>query len=190
MTSYGKILAGQGLMAACCAVYLIWWSICYKPGTNVQKIGGINGLLLFVTVALGVSGFVLSLKGAAGLPSDGTRVNGLWLALAGLALYFILMFITVKFFNRIVTTELALITGWGVLEVYILSAMKAGGVMKTSVSAVMMVLVVAAFVLSMVLYVMYYRMEPVSAYHAAMIPLISEGTCMLMLVLLQLFAGA
>jgi hypothetical protein len=41
----------------------------------------------------------------------------------------------------------------------------------------------------MVLYVMYYKMEPVKAYHAAMVPLVSEGSCMLALVLIQLIAG-
>ena len=42
----------------------------------------------------------------------------------------------------------------------------------------MCVVIAAAFLISMVLYVVYYRMEKMRAYHMAMIPLITEAVAM------------
>lgn len=40
------------------------------------------------------------------------------------------------------------------------------------------VIIAAAFMISMILYVLYYRMEPMKAFYAAMVPLITEGISM------------
>ena len=41
-----------------------------------------------------------------------------------------------------------------------------------------MILIAIAFVISMILYVLYYKMEPMKAYYAAMVPLITEAISM------------
>jgi hypothetical protein len=58
--------------------------------------------------------------------------------------------------------------------------------MGTELAAVY-IAVTLAFVISMILYVAYYRMEDMKAFYSAMIPLITEGLSMglLLLMLLQ-----
>ena len=48
-----------------------------------------------------------------------------------------------------------------------------------------MVVLVLAFFVSMVLYVLYYRMEPMKAYYAAMVPLITEAISMAIVLILS-----
>jgi hypothetical protein len=45
---------------------------------------------------------------------------------------------------------------------------------------------VAAVVVSMILYVLYYRMEEMKAFYAAMVPLITEATSMAAVLLVTL----
>ena len=49
---------------------------------------------------------------------------------------------------------------------------------------IMIVVLAAAFLISMILYVLYYRMEPMKAFYAAMVPLITEGVSMVVLLVL------
>ena len=48
--------------------------------------------------------------------------------------------------------------------------------------AVMCIVIAAAFLISMVLYVAYYRMEEMRAFYAAMVPLITEAAAMAVLI--------
>ena len=56
-----KILAGQVLLILCCAFYLIWWYRGYRPGVSADRVGGLNGVLLLITAALGITGMLCSL---------------------------------------------------------------------------------------------------------------------------------
>lgn len=40
---------------------MIWWYRCYRPGEAVNRVGGVNGILLLSTAAFGIAGVVLSL---------------------------------------------------------------------------------------------------------------------------------
>ncbi len=115
-----RVLAGQLLLILCCLFYLIWWYRGYSPGITVNRAGGINGLLLLITAALGVSGLSLSLMHVP---------------------------------------EIA--------------------VSKISPEHIV---IAVAFLISMVLYVAYYRMEEMKAFYAAMVPLVTEAASMAILV--------
>ena len=111
------------------------------------------------------------------IPGKTSVSNGL-VCLIGLATYVILLFATYFGLHRPVTTELLLITGWAMLEVCCVNTCRAGGALSVPQSIWMLLVIAAAFVISMVLYVLYYRMEEWRAFYAAMVPLITEAVSM------------
>ena len=174
------IILGQILMVICCIFYLIWWFLGYRPGTEVNRAAGVNGVLLFLTAAFGIAGLVYSL-----MPSEDTSVckyRQLFIVIGGIAAYIILLLITKYGFGRIVTAELFLIVGWTMMELSILNRLSGSGLLVGARLVAMYVVIAIAFVISMVLYVAYYRMEDMKAFYAAMIPLITEGVSMGILV--------
>lgn len=174
-----KILAGQAILILCCAVYLVWWYRGYRPGMSVNRLGGLNGVLLRITVGLGIAGLVLSLWRIEAIRAF-VLSPGL-IAAAGIAAYFALLLLTRYAFGRIVTTELLLIVGWTTLETSVLSRLYAAEALSGRGFAFLCAVIGAAFVLSMVLYVAYYRMEAMKAFYAAMIPLLTEAAAMAVL---------
>ena len=174
------IITGQILMVICCIFYLVWWFLGYRPGTEVNRAAGVNGVLLFLTAAFGIAGLVYSL-----MPSEDTSVckyRQLFIVIGGIAAYIILLLITKYGFDRIVTTELFLIVGWTMMELSILNRLSGSGLLVGARLVAMYVVIAIAFVISMILYVAYYRMEDMKAFYAAMIPLITEGVSMGILV--------
>ena len=186
--SVHKLFAGQILLILCCALYLVWWSVSYRPGISVSRVSGFRGLLLMITALCGVTGMVLSVAGANHLPGSSARkLSGTFILISGVVLYFIMMLITTIVFHRIVTTELFLITGWGALELMAVSALNGAGIFQNGAFLGMAAVIAAAWILSMVLYVLYYRMEAHRAFYAAMVPLIAEAASMLILIIVLLF---
>ncbi len=175
-----RILAGQILLILCCIVYMIWWYRGYRPGISVNRLGGINGILFGTTAAFGIAGLICSL----GRIEEKTypRLDELAIVVVGVIAYFLLMLITRYLFGRIVTTELILIVGWSILEMVVINRLSAAEVLSGRAFAVMCVVIAAAFTISMVLYVAYYRMEEIKAFYAAMIPLVTEAAAMAVLV--------
>ena len=179
-----KIILGQTFLVICCIFYLIWWYRGYRPNVTASRISGINGVLLFITMAFGIAGVVFSMTQ---LPAVKTpKINPLFIILGGIAGYIILLLITRFGFHRIVTAELFLITGWTMLEVAVINRLNAGGYLADKGFIVMCIVIAAAFVISMILYVAYYRMEEMKAFYAAMVPLITEAAAMAALVCILL----
>ena len=179
-----QIVIGQILMVICCTFYLIWWYLGYRPNTQVNRTEGINGVLLMLTAAFGVVGLVLSLMPVE--ETSSTKYRQLYIVIGGIAAYIILMLITKYGFHRIVTTELFLIVGWTMFEMSLLNRLSGSGLLAGPRLVIMYVVISAAFVISMILYVAYYRMEDMKAFYAAMVPLITEGASMGVLVLMLL----
>ena len=96
------------------------------------------------------------------------------ICIAGVILYIFLLFLTGKLLGRPVTTELFLINGWLVLELCVINAAAGEG---RAMSHIMIAIIIVAvlWAVSMVLYMLYYRMEPGPAFYAAMVPLIAIG---------------
>ncbi len=190
------ILTGQMLLIMCCAVYLIWWYRGFRPNTNVSRVGGVNGLLLLVTAALGIAGLIFSLMPVPALTEPPVPalteppvpalteppVPAAIIVAAGAVGYFVLLLVTKVIFHRVVTSELFLITGWTVLEMTVLVRLRAGEIIGPAGFLVMCAVIAAAFVISMILYVAYYKMEEMKAFYAAMVPLVTEAAAMAMMV--------
>ena len=171
-----RIVAGQILLILCCVFYLIWWYRGYRPGAPADRLGGINGVLFWITAALGMAGLIGSLgraeeKTAPLLPPFAVLI-------AAVAAYVALMLITRRVFQRPVTTELILIVGWTALEVGVIDRLYAAGDLSGRGFAVLCAVIAMAFAVSMALYVAYYRMEEMKAFYAAMIPLVTEAAAM------------
>lgn len=185
MSGFGKIITGQILLVICCIFYLIWWSISYRPGVTVNRAGGINGVLLLITALSGITGLVLSIYGANGLPTvSQPKLSGSYIVMGGIIAYFVLLLVTRLGFQRPVTTELFLITGWAMLELTVISSLNGAGHLSDIRFWILLAVIIVAFLISMVLYVLYYRMEPMKAFYAAMVPLITEGVSMIVVIIL------
>lgn len=189
MSGFGKVITGQILLVVCCIFYLIWWSISYRPGVTVNRAGGINGILLLITALCGISGLVLSIYGANALPTvSRPKLSGGYIVIGGIIAYFVLLLVTRFAFHRPVTTELFLITGWTLLELTVISSLNGAGRLSDARFRILLMVIAIAFVISMVLYVLYYRMEEMKAFYAAMVPLITEAVSMLVTILLTCLA--
>ena len=170
------IITGQILLILCCIVYLIWWYRGFRPGIYVSRAGGVNGVLLLITMVLGFAGVVFSL-----MPAEKIReplVSQVMIVICGIATYFILLVVTKVFFNRVVTTELFLIVGWTMLETIVTNRLYAIGSLGGKSFSAIIVIIAAAFLIGIVLYVAYYRMEEMRAFYAAMIPLVADAIAM------------
>ena len=154
------IITGQILLILCCIVYLIWWYRGFRPGIYVSRAGGVNGALLLITMVLGFAGVVVMI------------------VICGIATYFILLVVTKVFFNRVVTTELFLIVGWTMLETIVADRLYAIGSLGGKSFSAIIVIIAAAFMIGIVLYVAYYRMEEMRAFYAAMVPLVVDAIAM------------
>ena len=175
-----KVLTGQILLILCCVFYLIWWYRGYRPGVSVDRVHGLNGVLLLITAAFGVAGLAFSVMRIPEIQTP--KIRPMATVIVGIIAYFVLLLITRVVFQRIVTTELFLIVGWAVLEMTLINRMNAGGILSDRSFAVLCAVIAAAFVISMILYVAYYRMEEMRAFYAAMVPLITEAAAMGVLV--------
>ena len=185
MKIFNKIIIGQIFLILCCIVYLIWWYCSFKPGENVKRISGVNGLLLLITFALGIIGIAYSISSINLVRNH--IINTSSLPIIGIISYIILFVITRFFFNRIVTTELFLITFWTIFEIYVADKIYAMGNIGKYRFITECIIIAFAFIISIILYVAYYNMDEWKAFYTAMIPLITEGVAMLSLVLMAVF---
>ena len=170
------IITGQILLIVCCIFYMIWWYRGFRPNVEADRLGGINGILLLITAILGVAGILFSLMPTP--ETAGTKYGQMYIIIGGIAAYIILMVITKVAFNRIVTSELFLIVGWTTLELSLLNRLDGSGLLSGTRLMAVYVSVLLAFIISMVLYVAYYRMEDNAAFYSAMVPLITEAASM------------
>ena len=167
-----RVMIGQMLLILCCIFYLIWWYRGFRPNVIVSRVG--------ITAALGLAGIFISMSH---IPAEKEpKLDQSVIVLGGIILYVGLLLVTKLVFHRIVTTELILIVGWAVLELTVINRLSAAGYLSEGKFSVMCIVIAIAFLISMVLYVAYYRMEEMKAFYAAMVPLITESVAMAVLV--------
>ena len=175
-----QLIIGQCLLILTCIFYLFFWYLGFRPGTSVNRGQGITGFFLLMIVISGIAGITLSLKITE--LTKKTVFSQIYIIIGGIAAYIMLMLITKYGFDRFVTTELFLIVGWTTLEASILNRLVGSGILAGTKLICMTLVIAFAFVISMLLYVAYYRMEDRNAFYAAMVPLITEGLSMGILV--------
>lgn len=175
-----KILTGQLMLILCCIFYLIWWYRGYRPNIMVSRVGGINAVLLLITMILGVAGIIFSLTR---LPEKTPpKIPPSIIPIAGIIIYIVLLFVTRIVFHRIVTTELILIVIWMSVEVAVINRLNAAGYLTDREFYLQFLVIAIAVIISLILYVAYYRMDEMKAFYAAMVPLVTEAVAMTTLI--------
>ena len=62
-----RVIIGQILLIICCVFYILWWYRGYRPGVTVNRVGGLNGMLLLMTAAFGLAVIAAVLSGIMSL---------------------------------------------------------------------------------------------------------------------------
>jgi len=166
-TVTGKIITGNLLFAACCVVYLIWWSVAFRPGYGAAM--GVKGALFLATAALGVAGLAVIIQGCS---QSGGGVRYIGIIAAGAAVYIVLLLLTNVLMQRQVTTELMLIVFWACMQVCALNALLGEDIIGKAAFALMAAIVLAAAAAGMICYLKYYDLPPMTAFYDGMVPLI------------------
>ena len=175
-----RIISGQILLIICFLFYLVWWHRGFRPGTSVNRIRGLNGVLLALTMVFGISGISISILGGNGA-DEALKINPATILISGVGTYFVLLIVTRFICHRIVTSELLLIVAWTMLELWAIVELNGGASLSDVRFTILAVGLAAAFLVRIVLYVAYYRMEEMKAFYTAMIPLIAAEVFMVTL---------
>ena len=173
-TVSGKILAGNLLFAACCIVYLLWWSVAFRPDYTAPMM--LKSMLFLATAAFGIGALAVIIQGC--LNAD-CPIRYLYIIGAGIAAYIILLLLTSFLMQRQVTTELMLIVFWACMEICACGALWGEGVFSGKNFAVLAVIVVAAAAAGMICYLKYYDLPPMPAFYDGMVPLILFAVVMI-----------
>ena len=164
------IMIGQILLIICFGFYLVWWYRGFRPGTSVNRVGGVNGVLLAFTALFGIGGIAITLSGGYGIQGS-LKIKPAAILMIGIGAYIVLLLFTRFICHRMVTSELLLIVAWTVLELWVIDVLNSGTGLSDLRFTILTILLAAAFMVSIILYVAYYRMEEMKAFYAAMIPL-------------------
>ena len=169
--THGKqIFTGNILFIVCCIFYLAWWLLAFNPSGAIT---GIKTSWLLIPASIsGLLGVVQALRGIlVKLPAN-QLLPGKAILWGGLALYIILLAVTVRLFKRPVTSELFLIVGWCMLALAEINALFGFGLFSQKRSIVFILAICVAAVVSLICYVLYYRLDKHEGYIDGMIPLI------------------
>ncbi len=161
---------GDILLAGCCAFYLLWWILAFKPADPVK--GMKSGWLLIPAFILGLAAGIMIIRGANSAELSGSFFSGRVLLASGIAAYIVLLLVTGLALHRQVTTELILIVGWTVLAFYEINAVYGLGIIARGAAVALFIAAVITAALSMICYMLYYGLESRTGYFDGMVPLI------------------
>jgi hypothetical protein len=165
------IARGHLLLAVCAVLYLAWWWVFFHPrGERPQGLEYGAGVACIIGAAIaGIVAVVMIMDALDGMPNATDAWHPWWVAVGA---YVVLALVTARYFDRPVTTELVLIVGWAALEAVVLGALSALGspaVMPLAAA------VVAGTVVSLVCYVLYYRLMGMASFVDGCVPLAVVG---------------
>ncbi|MBC3797502.1 hypothetical protein [Acetobacterium tundrae] len=166
------IFVGNLLLLFCCVFYLAWWVVTFRPNAPVGSAG-----VWYITAALiiGVAAIVILSWGIATLSKHSESIP-VWLILVGVAaLFVVLLLVTTMIFQRIVTSELLIILVWTGLELSAITVLFGTGRFGPETGVILAVLVGIVTVVSLICYVLYYRLDEILSYWIGMVPLTFSG---------------
>jgi hypothetical protein len=123
-------------------------------------------------MAAGVLAVTLTAMGASSAPREASLFPPHSILWGAAAVYLVLLAATALLLRRQVTAELILIVGWAALELSELDALYGMDRFDFQAAAVFIAVVVLAAALSLVCYLLYYRLGAVAGFVDGMIPLI------------------
>jgi hypothetical protein len=154
-TPLWEIFYGNLLLLICTLFYLACWFVSYRPDSPGRSAG-----VFYLTAAF--------ITGIAALPVR-------YIALGGAALFVVMLLVTVIVFHRIVTSELMIIHIWVMLEMSAVVVLYGTGRFGAGRAATLCALLGIAFVIGMICYVLYYRLDETASYLAGLIPLVNDA---------------
>lgn len=164
-----QIFRSNLLLVICCAFYLAWWLLAFKPAGAIK--GMKTGWLLIPAFVSGLLSVILAVKGIQSASIRETLFpNGL-LLWGGIAVYLILLAVTVLLLKRPVTTELLLIVGWTALALSEINVLYGMGLFSHGLAVMFAVVIGVAALISLVCYVLYYNFGDRAGYFDGMVPL-------------------
>lgn len=174
--SVKQILRGNFLLILCCAFYLAWWLLAFKPTGAIH--GMKTGCLLIPAFAAGLTAVVLIVRGLSSTGVKASLFPGGWILGGGIAAYLILLAVTLLLFKRPVTTELFLIVGWAMLALSEVNTLYGAGRFSHGTAVIFAAVIGLATLVSLVCYVLYYRLGDRAGYLDGMIPLLAAALVM------------
>ena len=149
--------------------YIMWW-ISSKGATSVDD----SGVLVFVTLILGVVAIITTVTGINNLPCSEGGFPVRRIVIGAIAVFIITFLVTQTVFNRMMTTELPLIILWTALELSIIAALsnsnRLGTVPVISLAAVTIIATTAG----LICYLLHYRLDESFRFRNGLIPLIAD----------------
>ncbi|MCD8325876.1 MAG: hypothetical protein LUC90_04070 [Lachnospiraceae bacterium] len=171
-----QMLTGNLLMISCCAFYLAWWLIAFKPQGAVKGLR--SGWLLIPALLFGVAAVIRIVQGSGAVESSALLFPRNMVLIGGVVIYIVLLVGTSVLLKRQVTTELFLIVGWTTLMFLELNALFAQGQFTKSTVIALLVITLIFAVVSMICYLLYYGLDRVKGYVDGMIPLLLVAVLM------------
>lgn len=172
-----QVVRGHWWMVGCAVLYLAWWCIFFAPNASGEKplptgaLRTVGVACILGAGACGLAAVVLMAHGMADLPA---AVPGLWINLGCVTLYLVLLAVTVRLFDRPVTTELLLFCAWLALELNVASHAAAGGA-ATGAVALLVALALITLAVCVVCYTLYYKLTYVASFWDGCVPLAMVG---------------
>ena len=167
---------GNVLFIVCCAFYLAWWLLAFRPS------GAINGMktgwLLIPASIAGLAGVILIVQTILAENPAKHLLPGTYILWGGIAVYLILLAVTVLLLKRPATSELLLIVGWGMLALAEINRLFGIGLFSHRMSIIFLLVICTVVVISLVCYILYYRLDEISGYIAGMVPLLLAALTM------------
>ncbi|MCD8376412.1 MAG: hypothetical protein LUD69_05665 [Oscillospiraceae bacterium] len=171
-----QMLAGNLLLILCCVFYLLWWLIAFKPTGAVKGIK--SGWLLIPAALCGLAAVWEIIRGSGGAQAQNVLIPQTAIFIGGIVAYVLLLAGSCFLLKRQVTTELFLIIGWAALTFLELDALYALGRCSKGTAVFFLALTAAAAVVSLICYLLYYRLDSVKGYLDGMVPLVLAALVM------------
>lgn len=166
--SLKQLFAGNIALVICMVLYLIWWTIVFKPGGHA---GVFTTACIVLASLAGLAGVILTIQGIGGCQTIVHNIPGVAITVGGIVVYIALLALTYLLMERPVTTELILIVGWGVLELSAINALYGSGQFGLTLSVILAVVLVAAVIAFLICYLQYYKLEGTAGWIDGMVPL-------------------
>ena len=171
-----QMLTGNLLLVGCCAFYLAWWLIAFKPESAIK--GMKSGWLLIPAFLFGLAAVIQIVRGS-NVDGQTALLSRTAVLVGGVIAYVVLLAATSIILKRQVTTELFLIMGWTVLMFLEVNGLFALGQYSRGMSIGFLVATVIAVIVSLICYLLYYSLDSVKGYIDGTIPLLLVAVMMI-----------
>jgi hypothetical protein len=162
-----EMFAGNLLLLFCLLFYLAWWVVSYRQSSS----GGFYLTGAFIT---GVAAIALMSDGINSLSQDSKGLPVSSILLGGAALFLVLLLVTAIAFHRTVTSELIIIHIWAALELSAVAVLYGTGRFGAGRAATLAALVGIATAVSLICYVLHYRLDETASYWSGIVTLTTD----------------